>query len=589
MCGIAGTVGTVDLSATGAMLAALRHRGPDQEGMVAMGPICLGIARLAIVDPDGGDQPIFNDDRSLCIVFNGEIYNHAALRKQLEAKGHRFFTHSDTEVILRLYEAHGPRCVEMLEGMFCFAITDGRKLFLARDQVGIKPLYYTQVRSANLFLFASEIKALLAVPSVPALLDEVTAADWAVIGHPVGTRTFLSDIHLLGPGETCMLDRDQPMARLQPVRYFGFDRPRDESMSMEAAEAAVLEALSEAVYSHAKTSDGRLGLVLSGGLDSTLLALLLSERKDVRARTYTVANDARHPDVEQARYVADFIGSEHHALILDDDDFLGAIPRFVATEEVPSDMSDMPHYLMSREISRHSKVCINGEGADELFGGYLEFVDQRYKADRFRTRLDRAAAQGLAVSQEAMAYIEPIVSASSYPDYLDRMFVYNRGYQLDRAHLHRVDKLGMAFGLENRVPFLDNRMLDVGTSIPVRHLVNETLGIRKHVLRRILIRRYGVQMLDIALREKLTFPSATGSFADRLGQLCKRHVGQDFIRQHKLGTLDQDVIRLVCFDLFEDIFVKYRGDWTLVGSFPEYLDEKYRARMAKAGEGLAVS
>ncbi len=578
MCGIAGAVGTQDPTLIGTMVSALEHRGPDHAATVALGPVALGVSRLAIVDPRGGNQPIFNEDRSLCIVFNGEIYNHHELRIQLAAQGHRFFTHADTEVILHLYEQHGPRCVEFLRGMFCFAITDGRTLFLARDRVGIKPLYFTQVRGANAFLFASEIKSLLAVPFVPARIDETAATDWAVIGHPVGTRTLIEGIHLLGPGETLTLDAARPLAEPRPARYFRMPAERVESMSMDEAEDATLAALTDAVHGHSRTSDGRLGLVLSGGLDSTLLALLLGEDTTVRPRTYTVADHRQHPDVEQAESVADFIGSDHRTLIIGSQDFLHAIPQFVATEEMPGDMSAMPRFILNREIARDSKVCISGEGADELFGGYAEFVDRWHKAAGLKERIERAARCGRTLSAAARAYVEPVIRPSFFQEYLENLFKYSREDQLDRDHLHRVDKLGMAFGLENRVPFLDDRVVEVATSIPIRHLVSLKLGIRKHVLRRILIRRYGVQMLDIALREKLTFPSAGGQFMNRLGALCNQHVPDNFARNHRLGRVNGQVVRLVCFDLFEEIFVRHRGNAAAVGSFADFMSDRYGIR-----------
>jgi asparagine synthetase B (glutamine-hydrolysing) len=185
---------------------------------------------------------------------------------------------------------------------------------------------------------------------------------------------------------------------------------------------------------------------------------------------------------------------------------------------------------------------------------------------------------GLNVSPEAISYVNPLRSASSYEQYLDRLFAYSCADQLDRAHLHRVDELGMAFGLEVRVPFLDNKVLDVATSIPTRHLVNRNLGIRKHVLRRVLIKHQGASMLDIVLREKLTFPSASAKFMGELKALCLRHVPADFVGDHRLGSIVHDVIRLVSFDLFVEIFIEHRGDAAKVGNFSEFLTRRYGPR-----------
>lgn len=575
MCGIAGAVGNVDVGIVDAMVAALNHRGPDQKGTATIGSVSLGTARLAVVDPAGGSQPIFNENRSLCLVFNGEIYNHVELRAELSKKGHRFRTASDTEVILHLYEVYGEHCVDHLRGMFSFAIASKDKVFLARDRLGIKPLYVSQVRSANALLFGSEIKALLALPMVPVKLDEVAVMDWAILGQPAGSRTFFEGIRLLGPGETLTIEVSSPLATLCPEKYFKLEYRRDDAMTMAMAEELTLSTLAEAVDLHSRSDDGRLGVVLSGGLDSTLLALLAADGRDGQIKTYTVADHPRHPDVGQAQHVADLIGTDHRTLIVDSEAFLAAIPGFVATEETPSDMSDLPHYIMNREIAKDTKVCLNGEGADELFGGYMEYFDRSHKVAGFMQRIETAKGYGASLSAEAAAYVAPILESGSYESYLTRLFEYSCGDQLDRSHLHRVDKLGMAFGLENRVPFLDNKMLELATSIPIDHLVSRELGIRKHVLRRVLVKQFGVQMLDVALREKLTFPSASGRFMVELEDLCRRYVPADFVSRHRLGAVVNNLVKLVCFDLFVEIFIEHRGNASAVGSFSDFLRTKY--------------
>lgn len=535
----------------------------------------MGAARLSIVDPLGGNQPIYNEDRSLCLVFNGEIYNHDELRIKLKVLGHKFATTSDTEVIIHLFEEYGEHCVDHLRGMYCFAITDGRKVFLARDRVGIKPLYYIQLRSHKVMLFSSEIKSLLTVPIVPAKLDDVAVTDWAIIGHSVANRTMFEGIRLLGAGETVWVDAVDPVKELRPHKYFRLEYRRDDSITMEMAEEMALAALTDAIDLHARTTDGNLGIVLSGGLDSTLMALIADSTKQARLRTYTVSDHWGHPDVGQAKFIADTIGSNHRTLVINYNNYLEEIPRFIAVEEVPSDLTDIPHYVMNREIGKETKVCLNGEGADEVFGGYQEFVDRWYKVAGFKERITKADDVGLTLSSEAAAYVDPIISAPSYEKYLDKLFKYSCEDQLDRAHLHRVDKFGMAFSLEIRVPFLDNKVLDIGTSIPIRHLVNSELGIRKHVLRRVLVKKFGGHMVDIALREKLTFPSAGDRFVADLAELCKQYLPVDFAQKHRLGMFTSNVVKLVSFDLFVEIFVKNRGDASKVGSFTQFLESAY--------------
>ena len=575
MCGIAGTIGIADTSIANTMLAALHHRGPDQQGVASLGPVAMGTTRLAIVDPIGGSQPIYNEDRSLCLVFNGEIYNHDELRSKLQAQGHTFLTASDTEVIVHLFEQYGESCVEHLRGMFCFAITDGRRVFLARDRVGIKPLYYTQLRNHNAMLFSSEIKSLLAAPIVPAKLDDIAVIDWAIIGHSVANRTMFEGIRLLGPGETVWVDVADPVKALRPRKYFTLEYRRDERITMATAEEMTLAALTEAIDLHARTTDGNLGIVLSGGLDSALMALIADSTKQAQLRTYTVADHWGHPDVGQAKFIADHIDSNHRTLVIDYNHYLHEIPSFIAVEETPSDLTDIPHYVMNREIGKETKVCLSGEGADEVFGGYQEFVDRWYKVGGLKDRIKMAGGMGLALSSEAEAYVDPIISASSYEKYLDKLFRYSCEDQLDRAHLHRVDKFGMAFSLEIRVPFLDNKVLDLGTSMPIRHLVNAELGIRKHVLRRVLLKKFGARMADIALREKLTFPSAGDRFVADLGELCKQYLPADYVKNHRLSAFTHNIVKMVSFDLFVEIFIKNRGDATKVGGFIEFLESAY--------------
>jgi asparagine synthase (glutamine-hydrolysing) len=555
MCGIAGVVGRSSENITSAMISELNHRGPDQAGVTTMGNVSLGIARLSIVDTAGGMQPIFNENRSMCIVLNGEIYNHNELRQMLIQKGHKFNSSSDTEVILHLYEEYGVECLKYLNGMFAFAITDGDKVFIARDKVGIKPIYYLHKKKEGFFAFASEIKVLVERLGVSPEIDPIAVNDWAVLGHPVDTSTFIKDVKLLQPASYFYFRVSELENTPQSITYFNYGADRDESITIENAEELVYEALVSSILNHSVTEDDRLGLVLSGGLDSTLMAKILSRYRSGQLMTFTVADSKDHPDVEQAEIVAKSIKSLHETYIFSDKDFLAAMPHFVATEEMASDMTDLPHFMMNEFVAKKTKVCLNGEGADEFFGGYREFVDQEQKINLISSRLRRLVEAGGSISSEAQNLITPLF-ASNYEKYLPSIFEYNRQASLDRAHLHRVDKYGMAYGLENRVPFLSNEMISLATKLPLQYLVNKKLGIRKHLLRKVLVNKFGPSMLDIALREKYTFPSSGNGFSARLDSWLKEKIPKEAIVEHPIFRITGDYLKMLSFDLFSEIFIK---------------------------------
>ena len=235
MSGIAGAIGTRDQALIMRMTDALRHRGPDGIGHHQWNGVHLGAARLSILDPDAGPQPLYNETGQICIVFNGEIYNHHELRADLKRKGHVFTTATDTEVVLHLYEEVGDDCVHDLRGMFAFAILDGERLFLARDRYGIKPLYYTFLPEGQLFLFASEIKGLLQCPEYTPRLDMQTWADSFVLGHAVGTETFFAGVKSLAAGHTMSICWDEQTSISEPKPYFTHKFIRNQDLSLNEA------------------------------------------------------------------------------------------------------------------------------------------------------------------------------------------------------------------------------------------------------------------------------------------------------------------------------------------------------------------
>ena len=347
----------------------LRHRGPDGEGLWLEGPVGLGHRRLSIVDVAGGQQPMSNEDDTVWITYNGELYNHAALRPGLEAAGHRYRTRSDTETIVHLYEEEGERCVERLQGMFAFALWDRsrERLLLARDRLGIKPLYY-MITDREL-LFASEIKAILAASGERPALNAAAIPEFLATRFLAGEETFFRGIRKLPPGHTLTWSR---AAGPQRRRYWCLPTGTDASSADLAERAADLRGrLERTVRSHLM-SDVPLGLFLSGGLDSTGLAALMAPMVSERIRTFAVGfDDAASNELPYARLAARAVGAQHHEVVVSPEEFLGALPRLIWHEDEPIAFpSSIALHFVSRLARPHVKVVLTGEGADELFMGY---------------------------------------------------------------------------------------------------------------------------------------------------------------------------------------------------------------------------
>jgi len=394
MCGIVGIVKlnpreVVEETRLKLMRDVLRHRGPDGEGLLVDGPVGLGHRRLSIVDVAGGHQPMPNEDETVWIVYNGEVYNHAALRPGLEARGHRYRTRSDTETIVHSYEEDGARCVERLQGMFAFALWDrprGR-LLLARDRLGIKPLYYA--RTDDELLFASEIKAILAARSRRPKLNEAILPEFLATRFVSGEETFFQGVRKLLPGRTLSWSVAEGF---QQRRYWSVPVDVDDTaMTPDERARDVRERLAAVVQSHLMT-DVPLGLFLSGGIDSTALAALMAPMVREPIRTFSVGvSDPDANELAYARLAAQSVGAEHREVVVSPTEFFEALPLLVWHEDEPiAFSSSVPLYFVSRLAAQHVKVVLTGEGADELFLGY-----NRYRVTAWNERL--AGAYGAAV------------------------------------------------------------------------------------------------------------------------------------------------------------------------------------------------
>ena len=429
MCGICGLAAldgaAVDAAPLAAMSASLVHRGPDDAASVVDGPVALAARRLAIIDLAGGRQPLASEDGRVHVVQNGEILNHAALRRDLERAGHRFATRCDTEVLVHLYEERGERMLDALRGMFAVAIWDARerRLLLARDRFGIKPLYWRT--HAGVLSFASELKALRAMADFHGEIDRDALEAYFAFNSIPSPLTIFRGVSKLEPG-TLLSWRAGEQVQLRrwcrPAPVLAQDvRGEDEH---ELAED-LAERLRDSVRAHL-VSDVPVAVWLSGGVDSGLLAALAAQESGARLRTFSIGFHERSFDeLDRARLVADRLGSDHHEAILGPDS-AALLPRIAAAFDEPyADSSALPADAVSRLTARHVKVALSGEGGDELFGGY-----QTYAADLLAPRLAR-------VARLARPLVERIPSSSRRIslDYRARRFVRAAGLgPLERHH-----------------------------------------------------------------------------------------------------------------------------------------------------------
>lgn len=577
MCGIAGVLGIDDQGVLiRAMTDTLSHRGPDSFGFHSNGAFHLGARRLSIVGLSSGEQPVFNETGTVCAVFNGEIYNHRQLRKDMETKGHHFATDTDTEVIVHLYEEFGEDCVVHLRGMFAFAVYDGDNVFLGRDRWGIKPLYLTFDPIRRTFLFASEIKALLQAPALTPALDLQTLADTLALSYTVGDRTFFQGIASLQPGHTLNVRCLNGAVPGVPKRYFDRTVQQRTDISFDEAVERLESVLTNAIESHLD-ADVEVGLTLSGGIDSSLLAMMISQPRDRPVSTFSVADHDNHPDLVHAAKVAHMAGTKHHPVVLTYEAYLQAIPGIVASEEQPASLFGVPFHILSAKIGQHVKACLHGEGADELFGGYLEYLDRNSRTSYIARRLPLLKELGMIPSRLALETIQRLSGDDNFSSYLERVFDVNMGDALERHHLVPVDKCAMASSVEMRVPYLADDVVDLVRGLPRHYLVRGDIGVRKYILRRLALKRLGPELIDIVLREKLGAPAAGAYFLNRFDKMCETELPDSYVTRHEFGKSFGSKRELLMFDMFVECFMKNRGDAASLGTVEEFMRSRAAA------------
>jgi asparagine synthase (glutamine-hydrolysing) len=352
----------------------MRHRGPDDEGFYLDGNIGLGHQRLSVIDLSPlGRQPMTNEDDRLWIVYNGEIYNYLELRQQLAGRGHHFRSHSDTEVILHLYEEEGPACVHRLNGMFAFAIWNRheRTLFAARDRFGIKPFYYSFL--GDTFVFASEIKALFQIEAWRPELNPDGLADYLTFQFCLGDKTLFRNVHKLLPGHSLLL---KPDGTLDVQKYWDLDFTIDTDHTEEYFEHQLLRLLEDAVRIQLR-ADVPVGAHLSGGLDSSTVTCLASSLLDSSIHTFSggFREAPEYDETPYARIVARQIGTQHHEVFPTADDFIEVMPQLIYHMDEPAAGPGLfPQFFVSELASRYVKVVLGGQGGDEIFGGYTRYL-----------------------------------------------------------------------------------------------------------------------------------------------------------------------------------------------------------------------
>lgn len=383
MCGITGVLNLkeprpVELGVLQQMLASIQHRGPDGAGIFRDDWVGLGNVRLSIIDLASGDQPIGNEDGTLWIVFNGEIFNYIELRPDLEKRGHHFSTNSDTEVILHLYEDFGPDCLKFLNGQFAIAIWDQRRraLFLARDRVGIRPLYYTL--SANRLIFGSEIKAILAHPEPRAEVDPLSLRDIFTYWSPLSPRSIFKDIFELPPAHYMLVENGEMRAQ----RYWSMDFPAASTERSVADYSDELEALLIDATRIRLRADVPVGAYLSGGLDSSLTTAMIRGYNHNRLDTFSISfSDPAFDESQYQLQMADHLGTDHHVVTCSYREIGEAFPDVVWHTETPVlRTAPVPMFLLSRLVREHQfKVVMTGEGADEFLAGYDIFKEMKIR------------------------------------------------------------------------------------------------------------------------------------------------------------------------------------------------------------------
>lgn len=621
MCGICGVYNAnsqepVSSRLIEQMTRLIAHRGPDDSGLHLDGPLGLGFARLSIIDLSGGHQPMCNEIGDIWLVFNGEIWNYKTLRQELLDKGHQFRTNADTETIIHAYEEYGTDCVARLHGMFSFAIWDGprKRLLLARDKIGKKPLYYTRMDSGDL-AFASEIKPLLCHPGVKRAADVQAMVDFLSVRYVPAPATLFANIYKVMPGHWLLYEDGHIHEECYWDYTFGPAERRPIEEHIKGIQEHIYRAVEERMM-----ADVPVGALLSGGVDSSIVSGIMSQLTSHKVKTFAVGFD--HPDYSElpyARLVADHFGTDHHELVVKSSDLTQYWPRLTWHRDEPvSEPSDIGVYLISKLAREHVKVVLSGEGGDELFAGYPKYVVDwlaRYyhiipatlRQNIIQSAIDRlpysmrklktasrnisapapqrwmnwfgifngllkeqiiAADIRAAIDMDASRQFRYWLEGNPQRDDLSSMLYLDTKIWLPDNLLMKGDKMTMAASLEARIPLLDYKLIEYAASIPSH------LKIRGFKAKYLLKRAFADFLPEsILTRKKMGFNVPTGIWF-REGQrgiitqllLSERirergYFNQDYIaymiREHLEGRINfqAQIFTLASLELWFRIFI----------------------------------
>jgi len=553
MCGICGILyfgreRNVEEALLRKMCASIIHRGPDDEGILIDKNIGIGIRRLSIIDLTAGHQPIHNEDETVWIICNGEIYNYKEIRKELKEAGHRFYTNSDTEVIVHLYEEFGENCVQRLNGMFAFSIWDKRKkrLFAARDRLGVKPFYYSIDKEK--FIFGSEIKAILEDKEINREVDPQALNDYLTFRYVPCPLTMFKGIRKLPPGHLIIIDEGKFVLKEYWDLKFSVDRRKTEADFA----SELLERLEESVKKRLM-SDVPLGVFLSGGLDSSAITGLMSRLVSEPVKTFSVAFDGHEDcnELDYARQISDLYHTDHHELVIDHNDFTAFLPGFIWHMDEPvADPASIPLYYISKLAKNYVTVLLSGEGGDEVLAGYsywkvvlyqkLQSIYEKFPGFFKKTvnainektmrinffkrsnlpaeKRDLYSATGVFDEEEkkifcterllGVAGIEPswnilreCFNKVKDESYLNKILYLDTKTWLPEELLMKADKMTMATSVELRVPFLDYTFVEFCATIPPS--LKTKIGVNKYIFKKAVS---SFVPKGIIKRKKMGFP-----------------------------------------------------------------------------------
>lgn len=620
MCGICGFIGFEDKALLKDMCRVIRHRGPDDQGYYIDANISLGHNRLSIIDLKGGHQPIHNEDESIWVIYNGEIYNFADLRNELETKGHRFYTSSDTEAIVHLYEEYGTRLVDHLRGMFAFALWDSGKkiLVIGRDRLGIKPLYYTIIDGK--LLFASEIKSILRYSEIKAAVNPVALHDYLTFRHTLSDETMFLGIKKLLPGHIMTFHN----GKVSFTQYWDLPPAAAELKTEDYYVRSLRKLLEESIRIHL-ISEVPLGVYLSGGIDSGIITALMNRIVDKPIETFSVGFGAEGEigELSQAKITADYLGTNHHELVVEQGAFIKNLGDIIWHNDEPvADPSALAMFMLSKMAKKYVTVVLNGAGGDEIFGGYINYkiglANQCYKrtipgwlrrvgvnplvkavspylSSKFYVGLKSISKEKKEeaflfsksvfgeedktnlytdvlkdkINHDSFKKATDILFKRKQSNFLDSMmYADTKSYLVDHILLE-TDKLTMSSSIEARVPLIDHLIVEFASSIP------PNLKLRG-LTEKYILKQVGSDILPPALmkRKKRPFRIPIDTwFRGELDEMAKQvldnsiiinegyfksDVVTNIIKKHKNAELlyNHQMYALLVFEMWHNEFIK---------------------------------